>query len=153
MHSDRRIYGKIINRCERIKQETKIFQGNAEHILLVDDESSIRSLSKQVLRRMGYHVAHYGSSFEALETFRKQPEKFDLVITDLTMPDMTGDKLSVELIKIRPDIPIILWTGGNETFSEEKAVSIGIKAFLYKPIVMKELSQKIYQLLEENRGK
>lgn len=76
-----------------------------------------------------------------------------MVITDLTMLDMTGDKLSAELIKIRPDIPIILWTGGNEIFSEEKAVSIGVKAFLYKPIVMKDLSQKIYELLEENRGK
>ncbi|RLD49761.1 MAG: hybrid sensor histidine kinase/response regulator, partial [Bacteroidetes bacterium] len=60
---------------------------------------------------------------------------------------------SAELIKIRPDIPIILWTGGSETFLEEKAVSIGIKCFLYKPILMKDLSQNIYELLEENRGK
>jgi len=135
-----------------MKQETKIFQGKAEHILLVDDESSIISVSKQILRRLGYHVTHYGSSLEALETFRKNPGKFNLVITDLTMPDMTGNKLSAELIKIRPDIPIILWTGGSEIFSEEKAASIGVKAFLYKPIVMKDLSQKIYQLLEENRG-
>ncbi len=118
-----------MNRCERIKQETKIFQGNAEHILLVDDESSIISLSKQMLKRIGYHVAHYESSPEALEAFRKHPDKFSLVITDLTMPDITGDKLSAELIKIRPDIPIILWTGGSEIFSEAKVVSIGIKCF------------------------
>ena len=142
-----------MNRCEKIQQESKRFQGSAEHILLVDDESSIISLSKQMLRRIGYHVTHYGSSLEALETFRKHPDKFDLVITDLTMPDMTGDKLSVELIKTRPDIPIIIWTGGSEIFSEKKALAIGIKAFFYKPIVMKDLSQKIYQLLEENRGK
>ncbi len=147
------IYGKIMNRCERIKQETKIVKGNAEHILLVDDESSILLFSKEMLKRIGYHVVDYCNSFKALETFRKYPDKFDLVITDLTMPDMAGDKLSAELIKIRPDIPIILWTGGSETFSEDKAVSIGIKCFLYKPITMKDLSQKIYELLEENRGK
>ncbi|MDM8540198.1 response regulator [Desulfococcaceae bacterium HSG9] len=78
-----------------------------------------------------------------------------MVITDLTMPDITGDKLSTELIKIRSDISIILWTGGNEIFSEEKAVSIGIsiKAFLYKPILMKDLSQKYINYWKKWREK
>ncbi len=108
---------------------------------MVDDEIGILSFVKQMLNRIGYHVTPYKSSLEALETLRKFPDKFDLVITDLIMPGITGDKLSAELIKIRSDIPIILWTGGGETFSEEKAVSIGIKSFLYKPILMKDLSQ------------
>ncbi len=142
-----------MDKCERIKQKTKIVQGNGEHILLVDDENSIISFSKQMLKRIGYHVDDYGGSLEALEAFRKHPDKFDLVITDLTMPDMTGDKLSAELIKIRPDVSILLWTGGNETFLEETAILIGVEAFLYKPIMIKDLSLKIYELLEKNKGK
>lgn len=87
------------------------------------------------------------NSIEALELFRSQPEKFDLVITDMTMPNITGDKLSVELIKIRPDIPIILCTGFSELMTEEKAKSIGIKGFIMKPVVMREIAQTIREAL------
>ena len=73
-----------------------------------------------------------------------------MVITDMAMPNMSGDKLSVELTKIRPDIPVLLCTGFSETMSEEKAVSLGIKGFLLKPIVMKDLSQKIREVLDKN---
>ena len=119
-----------------------------EQILLVDDEEMILAMEKQVLERLGYEVTSRSSSLEALEAFRANPDKFDLVITDTAMPNMPGDKLSAELIKIRPDIPILLCTGFSEIMSEEKATSLGIKGFLLKPIVMKDLAQKIREVLE-----
>jgi len=81
------------------------------------------------------------------------PDKFDLVITDMTMPNMSGDKLASELVKIRSDIPILLCTGFSEKIPEEKAKSIGIKGFLMKPIVRKDLSKKIREVLDNRQGK
>jgi PAS domain S-box-containing protein len=121
--------------------------GGTEHILLVDDEEAILKMEKRMLERLGYQVTSRTSSIEALEAFSANPDKFDLVITDMAMPNMPGDKLAVELTKIRPDIPVLLCTGFSETMSEEKAISIGIKGFLLKPIVMKDLAQKIREVL------
>ena len=84
----------------------------------------------------------------ALKVFQMNPDKFDLVITDMAMPDMSGDKLSAELIKIRPDIPVLLCTGFSGNMSEKKAASLGIKGFLLKPIVIKDLAQKIREGLD-----
>jgi len=125
-------------------------QGGTEHILFVDDEELILKMEKQMLERLGYQVTSRTCSLEALEVFRKNPDKFDMVITDMAMPNMSGDKLSVELTKIRPDIPVLLCTGFSETMSEEKAASLGIKGFLLKPIIMKDLAQKIREVLDEN---
>ncbi|MBU0511035.1 MAG: response regulator, partial [Chloroflexi bacterium] len=134
---------------EQIAQpEEPIACGN-EQILLVDDEEAILTMEKQVLERLGYQVTSRTSSIEALEAFRANPDRFDLVITDTAMPNMPGAKLSGELIKIRPDIPILLCTGFSQTMSEEKAASMGIKGFLLKPIVMKDLAQKIRDVLDE----
>ncbi|MBU8849910.1 MAG: response regulator [Desulfobacterales bacterium] len=123
-----------------------------EQILLVDDEEGIVLMEKQMLERLGYQVTSRTSSIEALEAFRANPDKFDLVITDMAMPNMSGDKLSIELVKIRPDIPILLSTGFSEIMSKEKAESIGIKGFLMKPIVMRSLSRKIREVLDENQN-
>ena len=125
-------------------------QGGIEQILLVDDEDAILTMEKQMLERLGYQVTSRTSSIEALEVFCDRPDKFNLVITDMAMPNMTGDRLSAELTKIRPDIPVLLCTGFSETMSEEKATSLGIKGFLLKPIVMKDLAQKIREVLDEN---
>ena len=125
-------------------------QGGTEQILLVDDEDAIVTMEKLMLERLGYHVTSRTSSIEALESFRDNPGKFKLVITDMTMPNMPGNKLAVELTKIRPDIPILLCTGFSETISEEKATSLGIKGFLLKPIIMKDLDQKIREVLDKN---
>jgi len=103
-----------------------------------------------MLERLGYQVTSRTSSIEALEAFRANPDRFDIVITDMAMPNMSGDKLSAELTKIRSDIPILLCTGFSETMSEEKAASLGIKGFLLKPIVMKDLAWKIREVLDEN---
>jgi len=133
-------------------QTHETIQGGTENILLVDDEEAIIVMGEMLLERLGYQVTSRTSSVEALEAFRAAPNKFDLVITDMAMPNMPGDKLSVELVKIRSDIPVLLCTGFSETMSEEKAASLGIKGFLLKPIVMKDLSQKIREVLDENKG-
>ncbi len=131
---------------QTINVETSI-QGGNEHILLVDDEKAIIEMEQNMLERLGYKVTSRSSSLDALEAFRISPDKFDLVITDMQMPNMPGDKLSVELTKIRLDIPVLLCTGFSETMSEEKAESLGINGFLLKPIVMKDLSCKIREVL------
>jgi len=123
--------------------------GGTEHILFVDDEESIIAFGKRMLERLGYQVTSHSNSLEALEVFRSNSKNFDLVITDMTMPNMPGDKLSVELIKIRPDIPIVLCTGFSEAMSEEKAALLGIKGFQLKPVVMKDFARKIRKVLDE----
>jgi CheY-like chemotaxis protein len=123
--------------------------GGTEQILLVDDENDIITMERQILERLGYRVTSRTSSIEALEAFRANPDRFDLIITDMAMPNMPGDKLSAELVKICPDIPILLCTGFSENMSEEQATSLGIKGFLLKPIVMKDLAQKIREVLDE----
>ena len=110
----------------------------------------IVKIEKQMLERLGYHVKVRTSSIEALEAFRANPDKFDLVITDMTMPNMTGDKLAGELIKIRSDIPVILCTGFSEMMSRKKTESLGIKGFLMKPVVLKDLSGMIRKVLDQN---
>jgi len=88
------------------------------------------------------------SSIEALELFKAGPDKFDLVITDMSMPKMSGDKLAVELIKIRPDIPILLCPGFSENMTAEKIQSLGIKILLMKPMVTKDLAKQLREVLD-----
>jgi PAS domain S-box-containing protein len=136
------------------QQETQTkepVQGGTEQILLVDDENAIISMEKQMLERLGYSVVSRTSSVEALEAFRANPDKFDLVITDMAMPNMSGEKLASELIKIRPGIPILLCTGFSEKMPEEKAKTLGIRGFLMKPIVRADLSKKIREVLDEGQ--
>ena len=124
----------------------------AERILFVDDEAPIAKLGGQVLEGLGYTVSIRTSSIEALELFRTKPDAFDLVITDTTMPNMTGDSLANELMKIRPDIPVILCTGYSKKISEESAFEMGIKAFIYKPIVKADLSKITRKVLDDAKG-
>jgi CheY-like chemotaxis protein len=123
-------------------------KGN-ERILLVDDEEQIVRLTQQMLERLGYHVTVRASSLDTLEAFKAQPNKFDLVITDLTMPNMTGDKLAKELMKIRADIRVILCTGFSEKMSNKKADALGIKGFLMKPVVKIDLAKTVRKVLDE----
>ena len=89
------------------------------------------------------------SSVEALELFRSKPQAFDLVVSDMTMPNMTGDKLAGELMKIRPNIPVVLCTGYSNKISEESAAYIGIKAFAYKPIAKSDLAKTLRKILDQ----
>ncbi|MDM8536660.1 ATP-binding protein, partial [Desulfobacterales bacterium HSG17] len=134
---------------QKVAYNTAVIQGGTEHILLVDDEQSIIEMEKIMLLRLGYKVTTRTSSIEALEAFRPTPDKFDMVITDMAMPNLSGDELSVELNKIRSGIPVLLCTGFSETMSEEKATAMGINGFLLKPIVKKELAHKIREVLDK----
>ena len=122
--------------------------GGSERLLLVDDEAVIIAMEKQVLERLGYQVTSRPGSMEALEAFKANPDKFDLVITDMTMPKMSGDKLAHELMKIRPDIPILLCTGFSETMTDEKIKSLGLRGILMKPMMIKDLARKIRDVLD-----
>jgi len=133
-----------------IVQTKEQIQGGSEQILIVDDDKSVIIIERQLLECLGYQVTSFHSSIEALEVFRSAPDKFNLVITDMTMPNMTGDILSAELRKIRSDIPILLCTGYGEIMSNERAASVGINGFLMKPIVIKKFSQKIREVLDKN---
>jgi len=146
------VYLPIIkNASEKQTSLTKTpYQGGTERILLVDDDEEVLTMEKKMLEHLEYQVTSHTSSIEALEAFRASPDRFDLVITDMAMPNMSGDKLSAELIKIRPDIPILICTGFSENMSKEKAEFLGIKGFLMKPIIMKDLAKKIREVLEAN---
>ncbi len=119
-----------------------------ERILFVDDEEILAKMGKTMLERLGYHVTVRNSSLEALETFQNQPDEFDIVITDQTMPGMTGSDLSRRMLQIRPDIPIILCTGYSTIITEEKAKSMGIKEFAFKPIAKKDISKLVRKVLD-----
>ena len=124
-------------------------KGN-ERILLIDDEEQIISMEQQMLENLGYQVTARTDSIEALDEFAKQPQNFDLVITDMTMPHMTGDELAQKLIDIKPNIPVILCTGFNEDITEEKALSMGIQKFVMKPVIKKDLATSIRTVLDQN---
>jgi signal transduction histidine kinase/ActR/RegA family two-component response regulator len=128
-------------------EKIAVESGN-ERILLIDDEEQIIDLERRILQRLGYKVTSKMDSEEALEEFSARPDKFDLVITDMTMPKMTGDRLAQKLLDIKPQIPIILCTGYNEAITEEKALEMGIDKFVMKPIVIEELAHTIRSVLD-----
>ena len=119
-----------------------------EQILLVDDEQDIAEIGRQTLEHLGYSVIVKTRSVDALSLFQEDPEKFDLIITDMTMPVMTGDKLAGEMLKQRPDVPIILCTGYSEHMSEEQAREIGIRAYVMKPYLIQDLAKMVRQVLD-----
>ena len=123
--------------------------GGTERILLVDDDETIGSMAKKQLESLGYQVIMLTSGVEAAEIFYKAPQNFDLVVTDMTMPNMTGAELSQELLKIRPDIPIILCSGFSELIDKDKAIDIGIQEYLIKPISRKDLAWAVRKALDK----
>jgi len=122
-----------------------------EHILFVDDEEALADMVQQMLERLGYSVVAKTSSLEALEVFKVHPDQFDLVITDQTMPHMAGVDLSKELMRIRPQIPIILCTGFSEVISAEEAKTLGIREFLMKPFATRVLAETIRRALDSKK--
>ena len=114
---------------------------------MVDDEKAAVDVIQAMLERLGYEVTARTSSIEALEAFRNGPDGFDLVITDMTMPNMTGKDLAKKLMSIRPGIPIILCTGFSEKIDERNAEEMGISAYIMKPIVMREFADTIREVL------
>ena len=121
-----------------------------ERILFVDDEKAMVDAIQPMIERLGYKVNSRTSSIEALETFRANPDRFDLIITDFTMPNMTGMELAKELLKLRSDIPIILCTGYSEYINEAKAKASGIRVFLTKPVVLGDIARTIRKVLDDD---
>ena len=129
-------------------REAPVATGGKERILFVDDEDMLVELNEQRLTRLGYDVVVTTSSMDALDICRKDPDGFDLVITDYTMPNITGMDLATELLKVKPAIPIILCTGDSQPVSPERAQEAGIRAILIKPIGGQELAQAIRSVLD-----
>ena len=131
------------------EDSVQLMATGTEHILFVDDEDFQVDIGKRSLTRLGYRVTAGTDSIEALGLFRQTPDEFDLVITDMTMPAMTGDVLAAKIISIRPDIPVIVCTGYSERIDNEVIKKIGIKELAMKPIAMKDMAEMIRRVLDE----
>jgi PAS domain S-box-containing protein len=145
----------FIPTCQRkvnkpVRKPEKIVEGT-EKVLLVDDEESIKEMLTLSLERLGYKVTSFTSAMQALKKFQNSPNEFDIVITDQTMPALPGDLFAIELLKIRPDIPIILCTGFSERINEEQAKKLGIKEYLQKPFTRRDLSQAIRNIFDKKK--
>ncbi|MDY6951669.1 MAG: PAS domain S-box protein [Thermodesulfobacteriota bacterium] len=144
------VYLPVIEREAEPEITTEeVLPTGSETILFVDDELPLANLGKQMLVGLGYRVVTRTSSLEALEAFRREPGRFDLVVTDMTMPTMTGDQLATELIKIRSDIPVVLCTGFSKKISEQKAHALGVRAFVMKPFLKRQMAETIRSVLDE----
>ncbi len=130
----------------------KEISGGNERILVVDDEKSIVLMEQRMLENLGYQVTATGNCLEALQLFVAGPDDFDLIITDMTMPRMTGAELAQKILSIRPDIPIVLCTGFSELINEKKAKAIGIREYVMKPVVTREIATVVRKLLDEKKS-
>jgi PAS domain S-box-containing protein len=127
-------------------------QGGTERVLVVDDEAPIARMVSQVLEPLGYHVATQTSSIQALAVFKTDPEGFDLVITDMTMPEMTGDHLAQEIMAIRPSVPVIINTGYSAALTEDAVKAVGIKDLLIKPTSKSTLAAAVRRVLDDAKA-
>jgi len=134
-----------------ILAEAEAHRGGNERILLVDDEESVAKLEKQMLERMGYKVTCRLHSAEALEAFRANPFSFDLVVSDMSMPNIPGDELAQKIKSIRPDVPIIICTGFSERIHKDNIRQMGIDDLLMKPVVISDLAKTVRKILDESK--
>ena len=139
----------VIESCRDLipKPEEPLHVGS-ERIMFIDDEPFQVELGEQLLQLLGYRVTAVDNSQQALALFREQPEAFDLVITDMTMPGLTGDELAKQLLAVRPGLPVIICTGYSHKLNQASIKDLGIAGLVYKPLIMKELAQVIRQTLD-----
>jgi PAS domain S-box-containing protein len=130
-------------------EELKALPTGNEYILFIDDEDTLIDLGESMLKKLGYRVETRIRPDEALESFRAAPDNYDLVISDMTMPGMTGDLLAAELMKIRADIPVIICTGYSERIDEKRARDLGIKGLVMKPFTIRGLSKTVRDVLDQ----
>jgi len=128
-------------------EDFKSEQLGSGRIMVVDDERTIALMFEKMLRKLGYDVTTFMDSIEAVSRFRKNPDAFDLVLTDMTMPKMTGAELTREILSIRPKLPVVMTTGFSEIIDREKAQRLGVKEFLLKPVKKEKLSQVVKKVL------
>ncbi len=119
-------------------------------ILIVEDEPMVSRVYKRFLEKMGYVVTVCSDGYDALALFKKNPNQFDLVLTDQAMPNMTGKQLTKELLAIRPDLPVLLSTGYSDVITEEEAQELGIRKYLMKPVKLENLKQEIDECLRSS---
>jgi PAS domain S-box-containing protein len=149
------IYLPVIDTAE-IRENREILTSQSqlplgtETILLVDDEDTIIQTGREMLEYLGYSVEAWNNGIYALEAFKKSPEKYDLIISDMTMPEMNGDEMAKKMIAIRPEIPIIICTGYNPEIDEKTAHAIGVKAFIFKPLTFQKLATTVRNVLDGN---
>jgi signal transduction histidine kinase len=141
------LFPRIDLEAEEVDDSPQELPRGSEHILLVDDEDDLVYIGKEMLTFLGYKVTTKTNSGEALEAFQKDPGRYDLLITDMTMPGMNGDKLAVAMMKIKPVLPVIIVTGFSERFNLEKAKALGIRDLAMKPIVMRDLAATVRRVL------
>jgi PAS domain S-box-containing protein len=133
----------------QVRTEGPLPSGN-ERILFVDDEPALVNIGKQTLESLGYEVTDRTSSIEALELFKAKPNGFDLVITDMTMPNLSGDELAKEMIRINPQTPVILCTGYSARIDQQKAKAMGIRALITKPMLKRDIAETTRKVLDGN---
>ena len=133
---------------EGAKDSIDSIQGGTEEILLVDDEEAIVRMERKMLKQLGYEVTTRAGSIDALEAFKANPDRYDLIITDMTMPNMTGIQLAQEIKKIKPEVPVIICTGFSNQIDEEKCKAMGIQGYVMKPIISKEFAGTIREVLD-----
>jgi CheY-like chemotaxis protein len=131
---------------EDLPSDEEVPQGT-ERILVIDDEATVARMHGRLLESLGYAVTVETSPLEALTTFSANPQAFDLVVTDMTMPKMNGTALTERLLGIRSDIPVILCTGFSELVNETKAIDLGVKAFAMKPLMRRSMASLVRKVL------
>jgi nitrogen-specific signal transduction histidine kinase/CheY-like chemotaxis protein len=129
-------------------EQSREMPGGNEAILVVDDEPQVGKMTSETLELLGYRTTHCLTGSEAIQAFRQEPERFDLLITDMTMPKMTGVDLMTAMRKIRPNLPTILCTGFSELIDKEKAFTCGFQGYLMKPIMMSDLARAVRDALD-----
>jgi CheY-like chemotaxis protein len=139
---------KVAHEQKAQPEMTGEIAGGTERVLFVDDEQLLVELAREMLGRLGYEVVATTDAGEALTVFSGEPDRFQCVITDYTMPKATGVELAKSLMRIRPDIPIVLCTGYTEMISRDKARTLGIREFVTKPLVKREIAETIRRVLD-----
>lgn len=142
---------RLEDTAEVESHRTERLNKGKERILIVDDDEALIGLGQKVLHHLGYDVVARANSIEALALFKQSPKNFDLLITNQTMPQMTGVQLARKVLSLRPDMPIILCTGYSDVIPQIKALQIGIREYLIKPLGINELADCVTRVLDENR--
>jgi len=140
-----RLFNEVV---QEVAEQEPLPRGK-ERILFVDDEEALVRLGQKLLESLGYEVTIATSGEDAMGLFRSDPQAFDLIFTDQTMPIITGMQLSEQILKVRPDIPIILCTGFSATTSDETARAVGIKTFIMKPLTKRALALTVRKALDD----
>ncbi|MBM9604561.1 hybrid sensor histidine kinase/response regulator [Desulfopila inferna] len=142
-------FPQIIGSVSRhVITQNKPLPGGRERILLVDDEEIVLNLEKSLLEKLGYSITAFQSPIEALEFFKRHGSSFDLVMTDMTMPKMNGAEFTKEILKYRPNIPVVICTGFSELINEEKARTIGACKYVMKPFILREIAAALRAVLD-----